>query len=427
MANRKISDLTALTAPATGDLLPIVDISEAAAADKNKKITYGELLASAPAGSAAAPSFSFDGDPNSGLYSAGADQVAISTGGTGRLFVDASGNVGIGASPGYALDVISQDTTASLGYALRLRTNTTAGAAAIQFTNLGVSAQYGVIACDSSSNLKFFTGATEAMRIDSSGRLGIGTSAPSDLLHLGSGNARIGKWESGGSTVFVSAGIGTTSSPAFGSLSFIGYSGTSADVVKGRIKSADVSINNNTIGSLLFEVQTGASTITEAMRIDSSARLLVGTSTANTSGAKLQTSDGLTFPATAVASADPNTLDDYEEGTWTAAITAFGGGSQTYTMGAASASYIKIGNLVKLSGRLEWTYTAGGSPSNSCVINLPFNAGSTNYQFRSSNVVSTYNGFMALTRESATSVYIGSNLSANGGGMLFDFTYIIAF
>jgi hypothetical protein len=44
MANRKISDLTALTAPATGDLLPIVDISEAVAADKNKKITYGELL-----------------------------------------------------------------------------------------------------------------------------------------------------------------------------------------------------------------------------------------------------------------------------------------------------------------------------------------------------------------------------------------------
>ena len=48
MANRKISDLTALTAPASGDLLPIVDISEAAAADKNKKITLGTLLSGAP-------------------------------------------------------------------------------------------------------------------------------------------------------------------------------------------------------------------------------------------------------------------------------------------------------------------------------------------------------------------------------------------
>ena len=106
MANRKISDLTALTAPATGDLLPIVDISEAAAADKNKKITYGELLASAPAGSAAAPSFSFDGDPNTGIYNPGADQVAISTGGSGRLFVDASGRVGITTgSPAAGLDI----------------------------------------------------------------------------------------------------------------------------------------------------------------------------------------------------------------------------------------------------------------------------------------------------------------------------------
>ena len=50
MANRKISDLTALTAPVTGDLLPIVDISEAAAADKNKKITYGNLFTRIPAG-----------------------------------------------------------------------------------------------------------------------------------------------------------------------------------------------------------------------------------------------------------------------------------------------------------------------------------------------------------------------------------------
>jgi hypothetical protein len=48
MANRKISDLTALTAPATGDLLPIVDISEAAAADKNKKITIEKLFQGIP-------------------------------------------------------------------------------------------------------------------------------------------------------------------------------------------------------------------------------------------------------------------------------------------------------------------------------------------------------------------------------------------
>ena len=39
MADRKISDLTALTTPASGDYVPIVDISEVAAASKNKRIT----------------------------------------------------------------------------------------------------------------------------------------------------------------------------------------------------------------------------------------------------------------------------------------------------------------------------------------------------------------------------------------------------
>jgi hypothetical protein len=50
-----------------------------------------------PLGSAASPTLRFSGDANSGLYSPGADQVAISTGGTGRLFVDASGRMRIGS------------------------------------------------------------------------------------------------------------------------------------------------------------------------------------------------------------------------------------------------------------------------------------------------------------------------------------------
>jgi hypothetical protein len=44
MADRKISDLTALTTPASGDYVPIVDISEVAAASKNKRITLTELF-----------------------------------------------------------------------------------------------------------------------------------------------------------------------------------------------------------------------------------------------------------------------------------------------------------------------------------------------------------------------------------------------
>ena len=52
----------------------------------------------------------------------------------------------------------------------------------------------------------------------------------------------------------------------------------------------------------------------EAMRVDSSGRLLIGTSSGNANGGPLQLSGGITFPATVVAATDVNTLDDYEEG-----------------------------------------------------------------------------------------------------------------
>jgi hypothetical protein len=57
-----------------------------------------DSIARHPLGSAAAPTLTFTGDPNTGIYSPGADQVAVATNGTGRLFVDASGNVGVGTS-----------------------------------------------------------------------------------------------------------------------------------------------------------------------------------------------------------------------------------------------------------------------------------------------------------------------------------------
>jgi hypothetical protein len=98
MADRKISDLTALTTPASGDYLPIVDISEAAAASKNKRITIEELMRGVPDGTAAAPGIAFETYPSTGIYSPGANQLAVATNGTGRLFVDADGRILVGTS-----------------------------------------------------------------------------------------------------------------------------------------------------------------------------------------------------------------------------------------------------------------------------------------------------------------------------------------
>jgi hypothetical protein len=50
MADTKVTDLAALTAPAAGDLLPIVDVSDTSMAGSgtDKKITYANLLAAVP-------------------------------------------------------------------------------------------------------------------------------------------------------------------------------------------------------------------------------------------------------------------------------------------------------------------------------------------------------------------------------------------
>ena len=98
MADRKISDLTALTAPASGDYLPIVDISEASAANKNKRITIEELLRGAPNGTAAAPGFAFESDGGNGMYLAGTDTVGLATNGVERARIDSSGRLLVGTS-----------------------------------------------------------------------------------------------------------------------------------------------------------------------------------------------------------------------------------------------------------------------------------------------------------------------------------------
>ena len=98
MADRKISDLTALTTPASGDFLPIVDISEAAAATKNKRITVEELMRGMPDGTAAAPSIAFESDPNTGFWSPGADTLAASTGGTEAIRINIQRELLIGTT-----------------------------------------------------------------------------------------------------------------------------------------------------------------------------------------------------------------------------------------------------------------------------------------------------------------------------------------
>jgi len=78
----------------------------------------------------------------------------------------------------------------------------------------------------------------------------------------------------------------------------------------------------------------------------------------------------ITFPATQSASSDANTLDDYEEGTFTPVIT-FGGGSVGQTYDAQAGVYTRIGRLVMVNGIFSMTNN-GSSTGIAVLTGLPF-------------------------------------------------------
>jgi hypothetical protein len=170
------------------------------------------------------------------------------------------------------------------------------------------------------------------MRIDSSGNVGIGTASPVSRLHVtGSGSPYISV-TSTNTNNFVQAldgsglAIGTTSSATNKDILFF-----SSSVERARF---------NTTGALVFSG---------------------GTTTAN--GA------GITFPATQSASTDANTLDDYEEGTWTPVDSS--GASLSFS--SAGGFYTKIGRQVICFFYV--TYPATANASATAIGGLPFTTG----------------------------------------------------
>jgi len=81
------------------------------------------------------------------------------------------------------------------------------------------------------------------------------------------------------------------------------------------------------------------------------------------------TSGQIAFPATAVPSADANTLDDYEEGTWTGELR--GVTTRATTPVTVAGNYVKIGKQVSLQIFFSDVDTTGAS-GNMQIVNCPF-------------------------------------------------------
>jgi len=83
---------------------------------------------------------------------------------------------------------------------------------------------------------------------------------------------------------------------------------------------------------------------------------------------------GIQFPAAQAASADANTLDDYEEGTWTPTLSSAGGGTPTYQKQVGK--YVKIGRCVTYWGRITLTNKGTLAAGTIKVEALPFTSDS---------------------------------------------------
>jgi hypothetical protein len=197
------------------------------------------LFRGIPLGTAAAPSIAIEGDENTGIYSPGADQVAISTNGGGRLFIDSSGRVNIGTtseprrlhvSNGYSaatsldgslvqlisnngstgdyagLGILGGNTGGSfihfgdtddagvgrIGYfhsdnSFRINTN---GGERLRLTSTGALNFVGAGSAGSTQAVSFNGSApVNSLVIDSSGRVGLGTGSPEAPLSIKAENS----------------------------------------------------------------------------------------------------------------------------------------------------------------------------------------------------------------------------------------------
>ncbi len=192
--------------------------------------------------------------PTNGLYLPAANTVALATNSTGRLFIDSSGRLGLGTS-----SVASLLHLASTGPVLTLqRSDSASPGCAIHFTNNtgGVNWQIGTNQAVGGSAFEINAGNQSNNRfvITSGGAVGIGTTGDP-----GGFNARL----SIDNTADTYVTVNTTGSANVTGLHF-----------RNSNSNGEARIVNNTGGALTFYGNAS----TERARIDSSGRLLVGTS-----------------------------------------------------------------------------------------------------------------------------------------------------
>jgi hypothetical protein len=283
-----------------------------------------------------------------------------------------AGNVGIGVTPSVwystykAIQFSTNGSiTANTDFAAFSNNAYTDAAAADRYLTTNYAGRYRHVA--SSGQHQWYTApsgtagdpitfGTPKMTLDATGNLGIGVT-PSANWGTATKNLQISSCSIAAHASAIMVGDNVTADDAFANFKYINNAPAGFAY---------------TVGSQFAWYGAASGTAGTAMPITK----VLGVSLGNTlalQGANSSTGAGISFPATQVASSDANTLDDYEEGTWTPTITFATPGDVSVTYSVQSGRYTKIGNRVFYSCRVAtsaFTYTtASGSLM---IAGLPF-------------------------------------------------------
>ena len=220
--------------------------------------------------------------------------------------------------------------------------------------------------------------------------VGSGTSLGSDATLLSVGN------DSYGANSYRVIGLGYVSATEDHPPAVIGYKEkNSSSSTYGDLSFGTRSVNTNTVASERLRIEADgdfrlssddaetnygfirgwdSSTGNMIIGADQSATGSSGSSliirTRGGERARILNSGGITFNGD---TATANALDDYEEGTFTPSWNGGSGGVSSITYGTTNAAnYVKIGNLVTVTGKTDITASTGGSGF-WYLGNMPFN------------------------------------------------------
>lgn len=135
-------------------------------------------------------------------------------------------------------------------------------------------------------------------------------------------------------------------------------------------------------------------------------------------GSSSATGTGITFPATQSASTDANTLDDYEEGTWTPNQ---GSGLTVGGTFSSDGKYTKIGNIVSVQGYVRGNVSCAAAGI--ICTNLPFAGFSSNFFTPGSTINWDANSNSSCAQQGATTNLYNGTAITTSDRLSFQVTY----